>query len=70
MAEPENDLTFGTEHDTMRAYLDKQAAEIGFGEIGTDEEPALLRCKVHDGKITYIRLELPSKSICRNFREI
>ena len=70
MADPENDLTFDTEYDTMRSYLKKQAALVGFGEIGTQEDPALLRCKVHDGKITSIRLDLPSKSISRKFRKI
>lgn len=57
--EQKKDLPGKSASGIMSAYIDEKSAEINWGELGTDETPALLRCKVEYGKPVLITIEWP-----------
>ena len=60
MDEPQkNELTKTSTADIMASRLDQLASEMNWGEIGTEETPARLRCTIENGKVVKILLEWP-----------
>jgi len=49
-----------TVYDILRENLEKQAKNIDWGEIGTEQSPALIRCQVKHGEVVEMSLEWPA----------